>query len=75
MTKKATATIDLKKAIALEDDKKAREGAQSPISPMSPRSFVEFDTPYGVERSFRILFKNDQEIIFYADTDEEKKQW
>ncbi|GJE91505.1 hypothetical protein PsYK624_076550 [Phanerochaete sordida] len=75
VTKKATATIDLKKAIALEDDKKARDGAQSPISPMSPRSFVEFDTPYGVERSFRILFKNDQEIIFYADTDEEKKQW
>ena len=77
VTKKATATIDLKKAVAVEDDKIARDGMQSPMSPVSPRSsrFVEFDVPYGIERSFRILFHNDQEIIFYADSDEEKQQW
>lgn len=74
VTKKATTTIDLKKAVAVEDDKKARDGLHSPMTPVSPR-FVEFDVPYGIERSFRLLFRNDQEIIFYADSDEEKKQW
>jgi hypothetical protein len=29
----------------------------------------------GVERSFRLIFPNDEEIVFFADTDEEKAKW
>lgn len=77
MTKKATATIDLKKVIAVEDDQGAREEMMSPASGQSGRSsrYFEFDGPYGVERSFRLLFPNNQEITFFADTDEEKARW
>ena len=76
MTKKATATIDLKKATAVEDDQQSREEVMSPASGLSTGSrYVEFDVPYGVERSFRLLFPNNQEITFFADTDEEKARW
>ena len=78
MTKKATATIDLRKALAVEDDdEETLNEVMSPVSAISARSsrYVEFDVPYGVERSFRIVFPNDQEIIFFADTDEEKDKW
>lgn len=76
VTKKATATIDLKKAVAVEDDQEAR-GAMSPASANTARSsrFDEYDGLYGVERSFRLIFPNDQEILFFADTDEEKARW
>ncbi|KAJ7502909.1 hypothetical protein B0H11DRAFT_1986905 [Mycena galericulata] len=76
VTKKATATIDLKKALAVEDDQEAR-GAMSPSSAMTARSsrYDEYDGLYGVERSFRLVFPNDQEIVFFADTDEEKVKW
>ena len=30
---------------------------------------------YGVERSFRLFFPNNEEIVFFADTDEEKYKW
>ncbi|KAJ7668522.1 hypothetical protein DFH06DRAFT_982882 [Mycena polygramma] len=76
VTKKATATIDLKKAVAVEDDQEAR-GAMSPASAMTARSsrYDEYDGLYGVERSFRLIFPNDQEILFFSDTDEEKAKW
>ncbi|KAJ7647621.1 hypothetical protein FB45DRAFT_975262 [Roridomyces roridus] len=75
VTKKATATIDLKKAIAVEDDQDAR-GAMSPASAKTSRSTRDdYDGVYGVERSFRLVFPNDQEIAFFADTDEEKAKW
>ncbi|KAJ6602137.1 hypothetical protein B0H10DRAFT_2167327 [Mycena sp. CBHHK59/15] len=76
VTKKATATIDLKKAVAVEDDQEAR-CAMSPASAMTARSsrYDDYDGLYGVERSFRLLFPNDQEIVFFADTDEEKAKW
>ncbi|KAF7315210.1 PH domain-containing protein [Mycena indigotica] len=76
VTKKATATIDLKKAVAVEDDQEAR-GAMSPASNMTGRSsrYDEYDGLYGVERSFRLIFPNNQEISFFADTDEEKSKW
>ncbi|KAF9243107.1 hypothetical protein BU15DRAFT_72306 [Melanogaster broomeanus] len=58
VTKKATATINLKKAIAshwsLPDD---------------------YDSLYAVERSFKLQFPGDQEILFFADSDEEKARW
>lgn len=77
VTKKAITTIDLKKAQAVEDDEVTRNELLTPASAISARSsrYVEFDVPYGVERSFRLIFPNDQEIIFFADTDEEKDKW
>ncbi|KAF9567977.1 hypothetical protein CPC08DRAFT_655423 [Agrocybe pediades] len=64
VTKKATATIDLKKAIAVEDDQNAKSSSGD-----------EYDGLYGVERSFRLIFPQDQEIVFFADSDEEKAKW
>ncbi|RXW25072.1 hypothetical protein EST38_g810 [Candolleomyces aberdarensis] len=62
VTKKATASIDLKKAIRLEDDQDRRDSSR-------------YETMYGVERSFRLIFPNDEEIVFFADTDDEKAKW
>ncbi|KAH8115290.1 hypothetical protein DFH11DRAFT_1854440 [Phellopilus nigrolimitatus] len=67
VTKRATATIDLKKAVAIEDD-------QNP-SANTRRDVDDFDAMYGVERSFRLVFPHNQEITFFADTDEEKAKW
>jgi len=64
VTKKATATIDLKKAIAVEDDQSR-----------TTRDADEYDGLYGVERSFRLIFPQSQEILFFADSDEEKARW
>ena len=73
MTKKAIATIDLKKAVAVEDDQEPRY-IQSPASNVSTctRYMDEVDGPYGVERSFRLIFPGNQQIVFFSDTDEEK---
>jgi hypothetical protein len=62
VTKKATATIDLKKATAVEDDQQRKTSD-------------DYEGLYGVERSFRLLFPNQQEIVFFADTDDEKAKW
>ncbi|KAF8070437.1 hypothetical protein FPV67DRAFT_1487386 [Lyophyllum atratum] len=75
VTKKATATIDLKKAIAVEDDQEARRNALGPGSNARSSRYDEYDGLYGVERSFRLIFPQDQEILFFADTDEEKARW
>lgn len=76
MTKKATATIDLKKAIAVEDDQEARTNVRSPASAARASRYAdEYDGLYGVERSFRLIFPDNQEIIFFADADEEKAKW
>lgn len=74
VTKKATATINLKKAIAVEDGQESRNNILSPASNMSARSDQYDDGLYGVERSFRLIFPDD-EIMFFADTDEEKARW
>ena len=77
VTKKAISTIDLKKALAVEDVQEEIEEMLSHASggsASSPR-YVEFNGPYGAERSFRLLFQNNQEITFFADTDEEKIRW
>jgi hypothetical protein len=60
----------LKKAIAVEDDQEPR----SPSGGLAPRA-DEYDGLHGVERSFRLIFPHGQEIIFLADTDEEKNKW
>ena len=72
VTKKATATIDLKKAIAVEDN---QEGRKSVLNPGGASRYDEDEGLYGVERSFRLLFQHGEEIVFFADTDDEKARW
>ena len=71
VTKKATATINLKKAIAVEDTQDARSAALSPDG----RYRKDYDSLIAVERSFRLVFPSEQEILFFADSDEEKAKW
>ena len=68
VTKRAISTIDLKKALGVEDD-------QDPAVAARRRDVDDFDAMYGVERSFRILFPDNQEVSFFADTDAEKAAW
>jgi hypothetical protein len=75
VTKKATATIGLKKAIAVEDDQPDVLTPASGATARSNRYVDEYDGLGGVERSFRLIFPNDEEIMFFADTDEEKAKW
>ncbi|KAI0056363.1 hypothetical protein BV25DRAFT_1832375 [Artomyces pyxidatus] len=77
VTKRATATIDLRKAVAVEDVRDPRSQVLSPSSTQTGRStqYDDSDALYGVERSFRLLFQRDQEILFFADTDDEKSRW
>ncbi|KAI0349954.1 hypothetical protein OH77DRAFT_1464614 [Trametes cingulata] len=74
VTKRAITTIDLRKAIAVEDD---RTPVLSPASGATSRSHFDDDRMYGVERAFRLVFGPgpDQEITFFADTDAEKQRW
>ena len=74
VTKKVTATINLKNAIAVEDNQDPNP--MSPASGLTSRSrYDEYDGMYGVERSFRLVFPGGEEITFFADTDEEKARW
>ena len=73
VTKRATATINLKKALAVEDGQNPGMNATSPSSQFGSR-YDEYEGLYGVERSFRLVFPDD-EILFFADTDEEKSRW
>lgn len=72
MTKKATATIDLKKAIAVEDNDMT---SLSKVSSQARQARDEFDEVYMVERSFCLIFRDEEEIIFFADNDESKRTW
>lgn len=76
MTNKAITRISLKKAVAVKDDQEERAEVMSPASGTSARSsrYIEYSGPYGVERSFRLIFQ-DEEITFFADTDDEKAKW
>ncbi|KAI6105076.1 hypothetical protein EDD16DRAFT_232832 [Pisolithus croceorrhizus] len=71
VTKKVTATINLKKAIAVEGIGDARSGGSATGG--SYRD--DYDGHCTVERSFRLVFPGKQEIFFFADTDEEKAKW
>ncbi|KAE9399756.1 DUF1709-domain-containing protein [Gymnopus androsaceus JB14] len=76
VTKRVTATISLRNAIAVEDNQdphKREGGMRSPASGAS-RYHDEYDGLFGVERSFRLVFPT-EEILFFADTDEEKMKW
>lgn len=71
VTKKATTTINLKKAIAVEDTQDARSAVLGPDG----RCRDDYDSLIAVERSFRLVFPSEQEILFFADSDEEKARW
>ena len=79
MTRRAITTIDIKKAVNVEDDQEDMVAdCRSPASfgtSRSRRDLDDADALYGVERSFRLIFPNDQEILFFADTDEDKAKW
>ena len=63
--------------MALVDDEVEKKAVLSPDSAVSARSsrYVEHDGPYGMERSFRIVFKDKSVITFFSDTDDEKTIW
>ncbi|KAJ3514121.1 hypothetical protein NLJ89_g2563 [Agrocybe chaxingu] len=71
ITKKATATIDLKKAISVRDD---QEDARSPTGARSSR-YDDDEGLYSLKHSFRLIFPHNQEIVFSADNDESKARW
>jgi hypothetical protein len=69
VTKKAIASIDLRKAIGVEDDQEnEKQRSRTQYSD-------EFDNLYGVERSFKLLFPKEESISFFADNDAEKGKW
>ncbi|KAH9956185.1 hypothetical protein BC827DRAFT_1233366 [Russula dissimulans] len=76
VTKRATVTIDLRKAIAVEDIPDPRDRILGPSSAQTSRgSFDEYEGLYGIERSFRLRFQRNLDILFFTDTDEEKGRW
>ncbi|KAF9517646.1 hypothetical protein BS47DRAFT_1371285 [Hydnum rufescens UP504] len=75
VTKKATATIELRKAISVEDDTGGLGANVTQVSINRRRTRDSYDAGTKVERSFRLVFPDDDEIEFFADTDEEKSKW
>lgn len=71
MTGKAIATVNLKCALAVEDDQNPLPAGTVP----NRRGRDESDAYFSDNRCFRLLFNNDEDIAFYADTDEEKAEW
>lgn len=71
MTKRPTATIDLRKALAVEDD---QDPNPSETPARGRRSRDRDDDMVPVERSFRLVFER-EDIMFFADTDAEKAAW
>ncbi|KAH8096761.1 hypothetical protein BXZ70DRAFT_1009443 [Cristinia sonorae] len=71
VTNRVISKIDLRKAVSVEDHE---DFVLSPGT-SARRYSDEFQSPYGNERSFRIKFVNNEEIIFCADTDYDKAQW
>lgn len=72
MTKKTVFFIDLRKVVAVND-----ENAVTRPAPSTPlRRTQDFDSDMGVmPRSFRLLFDDGEDILFWTDNDEEKAGW
>ncbi|KAF8308284.1 hypothetical protein DL93DRAFT_2171244 [Clavulina sp. PMI_390] len=73
VTKKATATIELKRVVAVCDDNEPDAGSTS--ATVRRRARDSYDAVFKVERSFRLVFADEEEIEFFADTDAEKAKW
>ncbi|KZV84174.1 hypothetical protein EXIGLDRAFT_655387 [Exidia glandulosa HHB12029] len=67
VTKKITTKIDLKHAVAVQDD-------DNDAATLSRRR-DSADALFQVERSFRVKFDTGEDICFFADSEEEKEQW
>ncbi|KAF8331399.1 uncharacterized protein EI90DRAFT_3145625 [Cantharellus anzutake] len=74
VTKKATATIDLRQMTAVEDDNEPLPPEASHATVSRRRARDSYDGLLKIERSFRLIFP-EEEIEFYTDTDEEKSKW
>ncbi|KAG8952523.1 Bud site selection protein bud4 [Tulasnella sp. 424] len=70
VTNRPTATIELKRAIAVVDNQDPNADPTSPIG-----SKPDEDETYNVERSFRLIFPGNEVIAFFADTDSDKSKW
>ena len=70
-TKRATTLIDLKKVVTVADD---RERAQNPGAEAKPEA-DDSNNMHDIKYSFRLIFPNEEEIAFFADTDIEKARW
>lgn len=70
VTKRAMATIELRKVVAVHDD-----NGPEPDSSLRRRTSDSYDAIFKVERSFRLVFADREEIEFFADTDEDKAKW
>lgn len=86
VTSKITARIDLSKMVAVIDNDDPTQSSSSSSSTASNingnsnnsrenRKSLDDDRPMSVERSFRLIFEDGDEIQFYADGDEEKSDW
>lgn len=74
VTRRAIASMDLRMATRVVDESGP---IRSPASGATRESSYEDNEPYWagtVERSFKLEFGRD-EILFYADTDQEKAGW
>ena len=70
ITNKPTTTIELKKALGVVDDHDPQDMAAA--RDQFPDIGVSM---YHVERSFRLIFPDEEEIAFFADSDSEKSKW
>ncbi|KAI0752981.1 hypothetical protein C8Q80DRAFT_1267434 [Daedaleopsis nitida] len=73
VTKRAIATIDLRKATSLVDLDEVKE-ARSPGSATTIPTNFDDSNPCDVGRAFRLYF-GAEDIAFFADTDQEKADW
>lgn len=66
-------SIDLRKVTLVRD-----ENAINQVEPTTTpsRRLPEFDNALGImPRSFRLVFDDGEDILFWTDTDEEKAGW
>jgi hypothetical protein len=87
ITKGPVAVIDFGRAEFLEDSQDGLSSSRN--SPVLERTGATTDRnasrrtlsmdddkePYRVERSFKVIFEDGDEISFFADSDEEKAEW
>ena len=66
-------SIDLRKVTLVKDENADR---RTSAPPTPSRRGQDFDDDLGtMPRSFRLIFEDDEEIMFWTDTDEEKAGW
>jgi hypothetical protein len=75
VTKKIVFSIDLSKAVSVIDENDSSSSEATGPSTPSRRS-RDFDSNMGtMPRSFRLIFNDGENILFWTDNDEEKSGW